>query len=180
MIKKIYFIPTIICIVGPSGCGKTTMARFIEKNLNIPMLVSYTTRPKRVGERDGVEHCFVTEDDMPPRNQMLAYTNFSGYHYWMPYSEIPYDGIGACSYVIDEKGLQMLRQKHPQDFNIKSILIKRDKKLLEQQVGIERVKRDLDRITIPEYEYDAVINNNGHIEDFLAESLHVYHKLLQL
>ena len=64
--------PIIICIVGPSGSGKTTMARFLEKALDIPMLVSYTTRPKRPNEIDGVDHRFVTEDQMPSRDKMLA------------------------------------------------------------------------------------------------------------
>lgn len=177
MSKKIFFIPTIVCVVGPSGCGKTTMARFIEKALGIPMLVSYTTRPIRDGEIDGVDHHFVTEADMPAQDQMLAYTNFGGYHYWMPFSEIPYEDVGICTYVIDEKGLQMLKEKFSEEFSIVSVLIKRDRELLEQQVGAERVQRDLDRITIPEEDYDVVIENNGRIEDFLAESLHIYTKL---
>lgn len=179
MIKKIYFIPTIVCVVGPSGCGKTTMARFIEKTLGIPMLVSYTTRPKREGEIEGVDHHFVTEDEMPPRDQMLAYTHFGGYHYWMPFSEIPYEDVGICTYVIDEKGLKMLQEDHSENFAITSILVKRDRKLLEAQVGADRVQRDLERITIPEEDYNTVIENNGRIEDFLAESFHIYNKLLQ-
>lgn len=178
MIKKIFFIPTIVCVVGPSGCGKTTMARFIEKAMGIPMLVSYTTRPKREGEVEGVDHHFVTETEMPPQDQMLAYTNFGGYHYWMPFTEIPYEDVGFCTYVIDEKGLQVLKEKFSKEFSIVSVLIKRDRKALEQQVGANRVKRDLERISIPEEDYDVVIENDGRIEDFLAESLHTYNKLL--
>lgn len=178
MIKTIHFKPTIVCVVGPSGSGKTTMARFIEKILGIPMLVSYTTRPMRGNEEEGVDHHFVTLSDMPPKDQMLAYTCFGTYHYWMPFSEIPYDGIGICTYVIDEKGLKMLQEKYSEEFDIISILIKRDKQILERQVGSERVQRDLERITIPEEEYNAVIENNGRIEDFLAESFFVYNKLL--
>ena len=169
--STIYFKPTIFCVVGPSGSGKTTMARFIEKALGIPMLVSYTTRPKRDNEIDGVDHRFVTEDAMPSKDQMLAYTNFGGYHYWMPFDEIPYGDPGKCAYVIDEKGLLHLRDKYTDDFEIVSILVKRDAELLIQQVGEERVKRDLDRVTIPESDYDAVIENNGPIEVFLAESI---------
>lgn len=170
--------PVIVCVVGPSGSGKTTMARFIEQTLGIPMLVSYTTRPKRAGEIDGIDHRFVTEDEMPPREDMLAYTNFGGYHYWMPFSEIPYEGVGICTYVIDEKGLLTLKEKYSEEFVIMSILVQRDRKLLEMAVGPERVKRDLERITIPAEQYDAVIENNGRIEDFLAESYHTFFKIL--
>lgn len=178
MSKIIYFTPTIVCVVGPSGCGKTTMARFIEKTLGIPMLVSYTTRPKRVGEIEGLDHHFVTEAEMPPQDQMLAYTNFGGYHYWMLLSEIPYEHPGICTYIIDEKGLQMLKEKNSDQFRIFSILIKRDKILLEKQVGTDRVQRDFSRITIPEEEYNVIIENNDRIENFFAESRHIYQNLL--
>lgn len=176
--NKIVFIPTIVCVVGPSGCGKTTMARVVEGALDIPMLVSYTTRPKRDNEIDGIDHHFVTEDQMPPKEEMLAYTNFGGYHYWMPFSEIPYTGTGVCTYVIDEKGLQMLKDNYSDQFNVKSILIKRNPELLIQQVGEERVKRDLDRITIPEEDYDNVVANNGRIDDFFIQSFNIFKKLL--
>ena len=73
----------------------------------------------------------------------------------------------------------MLVDNHSKDFGILSILIKRDRELLEKQVGAERVQRDLDRIIIPENEYSVVIENNGRIEDFLAESLHIYNDLLR-
>ena len=48
--------PVIIAIVGRSGSGKTYMAEFLRKKMNIPTIVSYTTRRKRPGETDGVEH----------------------------------------------------------------------------------------------------------------------------
>lgn len=168
--NKIYFMPTIICVVGPSGSGKTTMAKFIEHALGIPMLVSYTTRPQRPGEVQGVDHWFVPEDEMPSQDKMLAYTNFGGYHYWMLKEDVPYTEPGVCLYVIDEKGMKMLSEKYAEDYTIVSFLIIRDRLSLIQQVGEDRVKRDLDRITIPEEEYQEVIHNDGPLEVFLAEA----------
>ena len=72
---------TILAIVGPSGSGKTTLAEHLKDKLNIPVIVSYTTRPIRDGEIDGKDHHFVSEQDMPPHEKMLAYTKFGGYHY---------------------------------------------------------------------------------------------------
>lgn len=167
--------PIIICIVGPSGSGKTTLARFLEKALDIPMLVSYTTRPKRDNEVYGVDHWFVTEDQMPSRDKMLAYTTFGGNHYWMPLSELSDKGV--CTYVIDEKGLLDLNEHYGNDFNIFGVLIKRDINQLIAQVGEERVKRDLDRVQIPESDYSLVIENNGRIEDFLGESFKIFNNL---
>lgn len=168
--------PIIICIVGPSGSGKTTMARFIEKALDIPMLVSYTTRPKRANEIDGVDHWFVTEDQMPSRDKMLAYTKFGNYHYWMPLEEV--EETCVCTYIIDEKGLLELEKNIGNEYNIFSILVKRDTDKLIAQVGEERVKRDLERVTIPESEYCEVITNNERIEDFLANSYRLIKNIL--
>ncbi len=177
--KKIYFQPTIICIVGPSGSGKTTLARFIEQALEIPMLVSYTTRPQRPGEIQGVDHWFVDEDEIPAQEEMLAYTYFGGHHYWMLRKDVPHTDPGICTYVIDEKGLKMLTENYSQDYNIVGFLIKRNKYALIRQVGEERVKRDLERITIPEEEYQEVIYNYGPLEIFLAESVQRIRKYIQ-
>lgn len=175
--EKIFFKPTIICIVGPSGAGKTMAAKFIEHALGIPMLVSYTTRPQRPGtssqkgEVQGVDHWFVKEDETPPQNEMLAYTFFGGNHYWTLKSQVPYTKSGICTYTIDEKGLQMLKEQYSEEYSIVSFLIKRNRLSLIEQVGEERVNRDLERMSIPEEEYDEVIVNDGPIECFLAESI---------
>ena len=49
----------IYCILGVSGAGKTTIAQEVAKRLNIELVVSYTSRPKRAGEQDGVDYHYV-------------------------------------------------------------------------------------------------------------------------
>lgn len=49
----------LITITGPSGAGKDTVARMLSEMGGYKVLCSYTTRPKREGEIDGVEHHFV-------------------------------------------------------------------------------------------------------------------------
>ena len=73
--------PVIIAIVGRSGNGKTYMAEFLRKKMNIPTIVSYTTRRKRPGETDGVEHFFIGSEQVPEGDDMLAYTVFGGEQY---------------------------------------------------------------------------------------------------
>lgn len=155
----------IICIVGPSGSGKTTLANIASKELNIPTLVSYTTRPKREGEINGVDHFFVSKESMPTKDKMLAYTKFGDYEYWASIEQIPADK--PIIYVIDEKGLMMLMEEWGDKYEIDSILIKRNKDLLIETVGAERVRRDRNRVKIDENSYDAVISNNGSLLEFL-------------
>ena len=56
----------IFCIVGKSASGKDTIFReIVNKYENkLEKVVLYTTRPKREGERDGVDYNFVTENEL--------------------------------------------------------------------------------------------------------------------
>lgn len=167
---------TIICIVGPSGCGKTTLAKFIEKELGIKTMVSYTTRPKRENEIDGVDHYFVNDDQVPIKEFQLAYTRFGGYQYWTDIRDII--GGSTVTYVIDEKGLMMLMEEWSDRYNVLSVLVKRDIELLIDMVGKDRVERDKHRVTIEESCYDVVLNNNGSLADFLENGVKEIKKLI--
>lgn len=168
--------PIILAIVGPSGSGKTSLAEMLKQKLNIPVIVSYTTRPMRAGEKDGVEHYFVEESIMPPRDKMLAYTKFGGFHYWSQHNQIP--PSGPCSYVIDEKGLIKLMEEYDDMYDIIPILIKRDISKLKQEVDSDRLKRDKHRIIIEDAGYEAIIDNNGTLEEFYKIALSTIKKLL--
>lgn len=168
----------IICIVGPSGSGKTTLAQFAEKELGMKVLVSYTTRPKRDNEIDGVDHYFVSNDQVPPKECQLAYTRFGGYQYWTDVRDLPTDQ--AVIYVIDEKGLMMLIEEWSHQYTIDAILIKRNRDLLIKSVGEERVKRDKCRVKIDEHSYDAILSNNGSLLEFLTNGIKTIKLLTEL
>lgn len=53
----------IFCIIGKSSTGKDTLYKRVleRKDLDLHRIVSYTTRPIRAGEEDGVEYHFCTE-----------------------------------------------------------------------------------------------------------------------
>lgn len=52
-----------IFISGPSGVGKSTIIKeILKKNPGIVLSVSYTTRPPRIGEIDGVDYFFVSKE----------------------------------------------------------------------------------------------------------------------
>jgi guanylate kinase len=53
----------LFVIAAPSGGGKTSLTRaLLERERGIRLSVSYTTRPPRPGEVDGVDYHFVTAD----------------------------------------------------------------------------------------------------------------------
>jgi guanylate kinase len=52
----------LFVVSAPSGAGKTTLLkRLLRRVDDLEFSVSYTTRPPRRGERDGVDYHFVTE-----------------------------------------------------------------------------------------------------------------------
>lgn len=158
--------PFILALVGPSGAGKTMLSEYLKCELGLQPIVSYTTRPKRDGETDGIEHHFVTVDVMPGKDRMLAYTKFGGYHYWADILDVPNEG---CSYTIDEKGLMMLWENFGDKYDIKAVLIRRNPELIT--VDSNRKKRDRCRVTIEDAAYSLILDNNGNdLETFLRES----------
>lgn len=167
--------PVIIAIVGPSGSGKTTMAEYLKKYYGIQTIVSYTTRPIREGEQQGREHQFVTEDAMPTKNEMMAYTQFGGYHYWATHAQARENGI--CTYVIDEKGLIMLAEQYATQYQLYPILIKMDAQKL--QASPERIARDNDRIQLNDAWYQQIIYNNGTIEEFWEQIETIFDELIE-
>jgi len=56
----------IFYLMGPSSSGKDTIYKKLlgEKELHLNTLVTYTTRPIRVGETEGVEYHFTNEEKL--------------------------------------------------------------------------------------------------------------------
>lgn len=145
----------LITITGPSGAGKDTVARMLSEMGGYKVLCSYTTRPKREGEIDGVEHHFVEKCDVP-HDKMLAYTQYGGYEYWTTIDQVTYKSI----YVIDEDGLKALCKKFPDIELFKICVSAHEENRLRRGVSQERMDRDKKRNRLPLSFYNAVIFNN--------------------
>lgn len=72
----------IFCLMGKSSCGKDTIYKRIlsENRLPLKTLVSYTTRPIRDGETDGIEYYFLTEQDLQNLKQQGKIIELRTYH----------------------------------------------------------------------------------------------------
>ena len=150
----------LITITGPSGAGKDTVARMLSGMCGYKVLCSYTTRPKRKGEIDGVEHFFVESCNVP-RDKMLAYTQYGGYEYCTTIDQVKDKAI----YVIDEDGLKALCEKF-QDIELFKICVTAwETTRLSRGVSQDRIDRDKQRKLLPLPFYDAVIFNNGSLSE---------------
>ncbi|RMG57330.1 MAG: guanylate kinase [Deltaproteobacteria bacterium] len=75
----------LIVISAPSGTGKTTVCRELVKRMEgLVLSTSYTTRPKKEGERDGIDYFFVSPerfDEMASKGEFLEWAEIYGWKY---------------------------------------------------------------------------------------------------
>ena len=107
----------MLVLSSPSGAGKTTLSRqLLDNDKQIQLSVSCTTRPKRPGERDGVDYRFVdtaTFRGMIERKQFLEYAEVFGNYYGTPKAPVDEALAGGRDVLfdIDWQGTQQLRDK---------------------------------------------------------------------
>jgi guanylate kinase len=75
----------LFIVSAPSGTGKTTLVEKLVQILpNLRMSRSYTSRPARAGERDGVDYNFISRDDFERRigaAEFLEWADVFGNYY---------------------------------------------------------------------------------------------------
>ena len=79
-------------ISGPSGAGKgTVISKLLSEHPEIRLSISATTRPQRVGERNGVDYHFVSVPDflgMRDRGEFLESAQVYGNYYGTPRASV--------------------------------------------------------------------------------------------
>ncbi|MCI6830102.1 MAG: hypothetical protein MR924_12770 [Prevotella sp.] len=153
----------VLCIIGSSGSGKTTIERLLEQTfpLHFKRLVSYTTRPMREGETQGVEHQFVK--CLENTDDQLAYTKYGDYEYWAKTSDIVPGKVNT--YVIDVEGFRFLQRYFADKLEIRVMYVKRSKR---DDIDEDRKERDRDRLALTPDDIDILFRNEGSISDLIA------------
>jgi guanylate kinase len=90
----------IALIVASSGAGKTSICQRLSDKYGLRQVWSYTTRPPR--NEFEIGHRFISENDMPDKSEMCAYTYYNGNHYFATHQQVD----EADLYVIDPAGIQ--------------------------------------------------------------------------
>lgn len=107
----------LLVLSSPSGAGKSTLSRLLlEKDDNISMSVSTTTRPPRPGEVDGVHYNFATQqefDALVAEDGFLEHATVFENSYGTPAAPVEAalrDGKDVL-FDIDWQGTQQLNQR---------------------------------------------------------------------
>lgn len=75
----------LFIVTAPSGAGKTSLVReLVKDDDSLCISVSHTTRPRREGERDGVDYFFIDRDEFERKlaeNTFLEHAEVYGHYY---------------------------------------------------------------------------------------------------
>jgi guanylate kinase len=115
----------LLIISGPSGCGKGTVCKaLLERNPEIKLSISATTREVRVGEKEGVTYFYKTKDEfeqMIKNDELLEYVKgYSDQYYGTPkeYVAEQLDEGNVIFLEIEMKGALNVKSKLPETVTI--------------------------------------------------------------
>ena len=163
----------LIIITGPSGVGKGTVVKeLLDRNKDIWLSISATTRNPRVGEKDGLNYYFISEEmfkDMIDKKEFLEWAQFAGNYYGTPLSTVN-EKIEKGFIVlleIEVEGAKQIKEKFPESLSI--FLLPPSKEELEKRIrnrGTEKEEAIDRRLSRANYEiassnqFDFVLTNH--------------------
>ena len=163
----------LVVLSGPSGVGKGTIAKkLIDRNSDISLSISCTTRMPRDGEIDGKDYFFITKDkfdQLVKEDGFLEYSNHFENCYGTP-KQFVYEQLKQKDVLleIDVNGGLNIKKQYPQTLlimvlppsieEIKNRLIKRSTESIEKiELRMQRIKYELEK----QDQYDfAVVNDD--------------------
>lgn len=173
----------IIAFCGLSGTGKSTIAREISKLLKFPFVITYTTRPIRPGEKDGVDYHFINDaawNELNSKEIIVAPQSFevaSGdvWNYGIDKTELNQNTV----MVLTPSGVNDLRAI---GYDVVSFYIDINEDIRLERIygrndnqGREEIKRRsiADRQIFKQFKPDYIINNNGTLRETLDQFFNI-------
>ncbi len=129
---------------SPSGAGKTTLAKsLLERDDNIELSVSVTTRSRRPGEADGVDYRFVSTEEfseMVERRELLEHAKVFENYYGTPREAVENALVSGRDVLfdVDWQGAQQLSEAAGEDL-VKVFVLPPSKQILEERLRIRAV-----------------------------------------
>lgn len=171
----------LLIITGPSGSGKTTISDILERDFGIHSIVSYTTRPMRKGEVDGVSYRFVSREVFE-RIDMAEKAEYNGSLYGTSVSSIvnAIETPGITCVVVEDKGAEQLEKIAGEESTIrvyvdvpKDILRTRLESRGDSPANIERRLALYEQDSCMKEKADYIISNNGNLESLKEQIVQV-------
>ena len=173
----------MVILVGESASGKSSIERCLVENYGFNKIVSYTTRPPRDGEIDGVDYHFISVEQFSKLKADGFFAETASYREWN-YGVAKEDCTDDKVAVLTPHGLRQVSKID--GINVTSFHInvpRRDRliKILQRGDNIEEAYRrslsDVGQFDGIEDEVDFVINNNWYERSVVDMTKEVYEKL---
>src|SRR3981081_2912150 len=109
----------LVVISGPSGVGKDTIIeRLLKMDANLRYSISFTTRPKRDYEIDGVHYSFVTKpkfEELIGQGELLEWAEYNGFYYGTSRTRVEMLQRQGLDVIlkIEVRGAEQVRAKRP-------------------------------------------------------------------
>jgi guanylate kinase len=158
-------------VSGVSGAGKSTLFRAIMDN----EITSFTTRPQREGEVNGVDYLFITEEDFQmllEEDGLIEHAEYSGYRYGITRDEFE-DRLsnGDAFIVVEFEGMKQLKEIYPNNESV-YIFVEKDEAELhmrsrndkEQSIQVRLSTYETEIKQLAHYDY-LIINEHGKFDE---------------
>lgn len=178
----------IVVLVGKSGSGKSKIEKELVRRYDWHKVVSFTTRPMRDGEVDGVDYYFISESqflEYKENKELIEEAEYRGWHYGIHKSQIVGDNINII--VAEPHGHKQIKDKYNNrvvDFYVECDDAERILRMLKREINSSNLKGVVEEIIrrYPNDERDfkevyrnikyGVINND--LEDFDLNIGYIY------
>lgn len=101
----------VYCILGKSASGKSTIEKILEQK-GLERVVSYTTRPMRENEVNGVDYKYISEEEFlsfDKLNLFVEKTTYRDWHYGILKNDIEDSGYNHIV-VIEPNGYKQIKK----------------------------------------------------------------------
>lgn len=170
----------MIVLVGESASGKSSIERCLVNDYEYDKVVSYTTRPQRDGEVDGVDYHFINTEKFIQLKAEGFFAETAMYRDWY-YGTAKEDCTNDKVAVLTPHGLRQISKID--SINVTSFYIsvpRRDRliKILQRGDNIEEAYRrslsDVGQFDGIEDEVDYIIRNDGYQKSItkMAQEVH--------
>lgn len=108
----------IVILVGESASGKSTVAKILEQEQpNFSKVVTYTTRPKRKDEANGVDYHFISDEKFNELIDRKFFVEHASYRDWQYGTAINFDKDEDKVIILTPAGARAFRayaEKNPE------------------------------------------------------------------
>lgn len=163
----------MIILVGEAASGKSTIEKILSEKYGYEKTVSYTTRPSRVDEINGVDYYFISMEEYTEKFNSGFFVETGNYNGWFyGTTEEQYRDNTVC--VLTPHGLRQLKKNMGKNLEIHSFYIKvprRDRLMKTLELcdsvdeAIRRNQADVGQYDGIEDEVDYVLHNRGYFNE---------------